>query len=196
MRIAVRLGQVLTVVLLAVATFALVHSNTSPQPQTVAAGAPPATAVGPDGIGRLRLGMTLEQADATGDLKIATHWLNNGSTCTIVELAGGGYAHFSRHHGLAVITAPPAAATPEGIRAGATIPQIAAAYPKYRNPEFGTPAEQVRLFGDFLAPVPGNASALYVFFFTAGSDHSASPTLKYLLLILSKQDGECTHAAE
>jgi hypothetical protein len=196
MRIAVRLGQAFTVVLLATATYALVHTNTSPPPQTLVASAPPATAVGPDGIGKLRLGMTLEQADATGDLKIASHWQKNSSTCTIVELAGGGYAHFSRHHGLAVITAPPAAATPEGIRAGATIPQIAAAYPKYRDPDLGTPAEQVRLVGDFLAPVPGNPAALYAFFFTAGSDHAASPRLQILMLVLANQDGECTHAAD
>ncbi|WP_433303178.1 hypothetical protein ACQP2F_11300 [Actinoplanes sp. CA-030573] len=151
--------------------------------------------LGPQGIGKLGLGMTEEQADATGQVSITPGWPRTStSTCSIVSLDGGTSVHFSRDHGLAVITVAQAARTPEGIGMGASVAQVAAAYPGVRNAELGSPEEQVRFIGYLSAPVPGNAKAKYIFIFHLGGGGPQPAELQAILLSLADQDEQCTHA--
>ena len=101
--------------------------------------------LGPDGYRGLRLGMTLEQAKATGDLKLVdaprgglaagcAGFRFTGQPAApgqgVVEAGVDGY--YSAAHGLAAIFARPGMSTPEGIRLGSTWAQVHRAYPDGR----------------------------------------------------------------
>ncbi|MEU4476752.1 hypothetical protein AB0F68_01590 [Micromonospora sp. NPDC023966] len=148
--------------------------------------------LGPTGIGELKLGMSSQEATATGDLRYPVDWAGN-STCSI-QTAGGVSIHFSRHHGLAVLSGPEQTRTPEGIRAGASVAEVFAAYPRLTHPEAGSPQEQVQLVGYLAAPVPTNRDAVYIFIFALGGTSPDTARLQLILLSLREQGEECTHA--
>lgn len=151
--------------------------------------------LGPDGVGRLELGMSEQEATATGQVRIGSDWKSQGKATCFIVTAGGMSYQFSRHHGLAVITVPDHFRTPEGIRPGANLTEVALTYPTVSHPELGSAGRQVKMFGEFTAPVPDNPEAIYIFVFGAaqGAQLGGAP-VRYVLLSLRDQDEECTHA--
>lgn len=151
--------------------------------------------LGPDGLGKLQLGMSEEEATATGQVRMSADWKSKGKTTCSVTTVDNMSLNFSRHHGLAVITVPDHFRTPEGIRPGSSLTAVAVAYPRLSHPEWGNPREQVRRFGEFTVPVPDNPDAIYVFVFRVAAGASpAKATLRYVLLSLADQGEECSHA--
>ena len=151
--------------------------------------------IGPSGVGKVELGMSEEQATATGQVRISSDWRTKGKSTCLIETVNEMSFHFSRHHGLAAITVPDHFRTPEGIRAGASLTAVSVAYPRLSHPEWGSPRDQVRMFGEFTAPVPDNPEAIYIFIFRVGGGTAPSgATVRYVLLSLRDQGEECTHA--
>lgn len=145
---AVAVGSVLTVL-------ALAACGASEPKASNAAATPtpkPDYTLGPDGYGKLRLGMTVDQAKATGELGTR----KSGDNCETYDLAAfptpadtvGLY--FSKAHGLVGIFATETMATKEGIKVGSTIQQVKTAYPKAAESENGITVD-----------VPGNTTAQY-----------------------------------
>jgi hypothetical protein len=199
MRVVVsRVIQVGVVGLLATAVvlgYRATHEKPVPPPSISDLGGGPAPTLGPTGLGKLSLGMTEEQANATGVLKVPADWKTQENVGNCLSLGPpGANAFFSRHHGLAILAGADTVTTPEGIRAGATVDQVAAAYPKLEHPDLGTAREQVQLVGDVVTPVPGNPKALYVFIFHAGGVNPDAARLGMIFLSLRDQDSECTKA--
>jgi hypothetical protein len=193
MRIAIRLAQVALVALLvaaAVGAWRATHDKVAAAPGS-AGGAD--LVLGPQGLNRLRLGMTEHDAAATGESYIKPGWQNNGSKCSS-ETVNDVTIWFSSHHGLAILSGPEQTRTPEGITGGATVAAVAAAYPTLLYPQNGTAAEQVELGGYVSAPVPGNPAAQYRFVFNLGGTSPATARLRVILLSLREQDEECTRA--
>lgn len=195
MRIVVRLVQVAMVALVA---FAVVsgfrgagHGGTRLSDENTRR--PEQLILGPTGMGELTLGMSAQEANATGEVEFSPEWVGS-STCSS-QTVGGVTIHFSRHHGLAVLSGPEQTRTPEGVRAGASVAEVAAAYPTLSHPELGTPREQVQTFGEFTAPVPTNPDAIYVFIFRVGGAVAPDTArLQLILLSLREQGEECTRA--
>src|SRR5690348_15537790 len=70
--------------------------------------------LGPAGIAEIRLGMTVAEANATGNIRYQPVWPTSGSRdCAELETEGAVIA-FSRTHGLAAIVAPDGVRTAEG----------------------------------------------------------------------------------
>ncbi|MCU7726031.1 hypothetical protein ODJ79_20085 [Actinoplanes sp. KI2] len=141
--------------------------------------------LGPAGIARIRLGMTAAEASATGNIRYQPVWPTAGERNCAILMTEDAVFHFSRTFGLAIITAPDAVRTPEGIGAGATIAQVRAAYPKVHQLDVGTADLPVRVAGRYAAPVPGNAAASYRFVFDADR-------VRFVSLVLDDQGEECT----
>lgn len=139
-----------------------------PVPEPVLAGTP----LGPAGFGKLVLGMTSEQAIATGSLEDGAV---PPADCKQYAVRGdsGSRAMLGAGTGLEAITAGPAVTTPKGIGAGATRDQVRAAYP-----------DATVAGGDLRVTVPGNASAEYQFRFR-GSDPDV---LSHLVMALHTRE--------
>jgi hypothetical protein len=205
MRVVAYVGNLLLVGLLVVAGYLVVHAVRDGRAERARRDDHRQLVLGPTGIGKLRLGMTEQEAAATGDATRSTDRKSKDSTKCSVEEAYGVTIHFSRDHGIVGLAGPPERTrTPEGIGAGATAADITAAYPTLNNPELGSPQEQATLFGGFSAPVPGNPNAVYhfVFFefeFTIDGSTTRPRTdgtqdrskLKYVLLAQRGQDEDC-----
>jgi hypothetical protein len=198
MRIAVRAAQAALIVLLAVLVVGVWRGARAPRPDR-GSGSEGGTGsadlvLGPTGIGKLRLGMSEQQASSTGEARVSPDWKSADTSTCYIQTVNGVTIHFSRHHGLAVLSGPERTHTPEGVRAGASVAEVAAAYPTVNHPDLGTPAEQVRLVGNFSAPVPTNPDAIYVFIFRLGGTAPDTAKLQLILLSLRDQGQECTHA--
>ncbi len=100
-------------------------------------GPQPAMVLAPDGLGDLRLGMSLAEVEAAG----AT--VEQGESCS--GFTAPGYrpredavdGFVSERDGLVAVFARPGVRTPEGIGLGSTAPQVAAAYPDARRADNG-----------------------------------------------------------
>ncbi|MEV6298962.1 hypothetical protein AB0M02_06110 [Actinoplanes sp. NPDC051861] len=101
----------------------------SPTPSRTA-GKPQSRALvlGPTGLGQLKIGMSVKDAVATGEIKAAY----KGEGCGSSELRAAGSSDItvitSSDKGLVFIPAYDRIATPAGIRIGSTIAQVRAAY--------------------------------------------------------------------
>jgi hypothetical protein len=191
--VVVRLVQAAVLAMVVIAGVSMFRASTQvPTPVARTGGD---VVIGPEGVGKLLLGMSEEQATATGQVRLSSDWTSKDkSTCMITTVNDMSY-HFSRHYGLAVITVPDRFRTPEGVRAGASLTEVAVAYPRLSHPELGSPKEQVRLFGEFTVPVPDHPAAIYIFIFrVGGGTPPGGAQVRYVLLSLQDQGEECTHA--
>ncbi|MEV6286658.1 hypothetical protein [Kribbella sp. NPDC051770] len=136
---------------------------------------PTASTLGPDGYGKLKLGMTVDQAKATGELGTK----KSGDNCEGYDLkshptdADTVGVYFSKAHGLVVIFAKDTMATPEGIKLGSTVDQLKTAYPKAATSENGITVD-----------VPGSTTAYY----TAGTTEDTKSIAE---LGLSTKNQDC-----
>jgi hypothetical protein len=109
---------------------------------------------GPDGYGRVKLGMSLADAMATGDLEIRP---GTTKTCTVAHSIPradeGVTVLISQRFGVVAILGPNiAASTPEGIRINSTAADFKRAYPNFRQD----------LTARLSAPVPGHLKIRYI----------------------------------
>ncbi|GIF26278.1 hypothetical protein BJ973_005633 [Actinoplanes tereljensis] len=139
--------------------------SVSASPATPKAPSTPSTpagiVLGPQGFGALKLGMTAEEATATGMIK---SWKSMGVAdgCTkqsTLKLASGdhGFVYFSTALGLEIIDAYPGVSTPEGVKIGTTHAAMLKAYPGWANAE----EEDQHAEGRGYVRVPGNGQANY-----------------------------------
>jgi hypothetical protein len=163
MRNLVRVAIPVTVV---AALFAL---NACAAPTITPSSAPSASAsraitLGPDGYGALKLGLTKEQASATGlAVQISQDptggcgddsdgWLKGAATPTENSVAGRLFFSTSSNK-LVAIYAYGEVATPEGLHVGSTASDLRAAYPSWTGDENADGIGSI--------PIPGNDKAQY-----------------------------------
>jgi hypothetical protein len=159
-----------------VSTEAPTPSTATPAPATTAPPSSPAATptaapeadsaapvLGPDGLGSLKLGMTRDQAEATG---LVEPFRNEPSSTQCLwssaltgAPAGEGTVLHSETLGVATIDAYPGVQTPEGITFGSSLAAVESAYPGLvlHDPGF----DQNSRTGRGYAPVPGNSEAVY-----------------------------------
>jgi hypothetical protein len=128
--------------------------------------------LGPDGLGSLKLGMSLDQAAATGRVDPFRYQPISGGCLHRSELsgapAGAGTVFHSTDLGVATIEAYAGVQTPEGITIGSSVTAVRQAYPgAATDPNLGRIA----------VPVPGNSKAVYRIAFADGK--VAQLTLQY-----------------
>ncbi|WP_433332282.1 hypothetical protein [Spirillospora sp. CA-294931] len=134
---------------------AAVPAKPGPDAESPAPG-PGAKVLGPSGLGKLRLGMSVEDAQGTGELgdKKAT----GGGACTGFGLRayptpGDSVSLYaSQRDGIAVIFAPRGVKTPEGLKVGSPAAAVRRAYPKAERTPSG-----------WVANVPGGSRAQFLF---------------------------------
>ena len=127
-----------------------------PAPSTGAPAGPTDFVLGPDGLGPLRLGMSRDQAEATG--LVPPFWNENPSgPCAwrsqlVGSPADAGIVLDSETLGIATIDAYAGVRTPEGIGLGSSRAEVESAYPNvYVNEHYQRGS----------ALVPGNDAAMY-----------------------------------
>lgn len=156
--------------------------------------------LGPAGLDKLRLGMSEQEADATGETLRADPKTRGTAPCAGQEV-NGVTIHISRDHGIVGLSGPlDRTRTAEGVGAGATVADITKVYRTLEHPQLGSAKQQVNLFGEFSAPVPGNPKAVYRFIFATfelrAGGSGDGPTglgadrthVKHILLSLRDQD--------
>jgi hypothetical protein len=111
-----------------------------------------ATTLGPYGYGKLRLGMSVAQAKATGQLgaKKLSDSCDGYDLAAHPTPANSVGVYFSKQHGLVAIFAQGKMSTPEGIKLGTKINHVQYLFPKA---ETGT--------NTITVDVPGNKAAHY-----------------------------------
>jgi len=119
-------------------------------------------AFGPTTVLGLRLGMTTDEAMATGLVKL-NPMAPTAAGCIGYDWAGGAGTQpnaliFSSKYGLVRIGGRGDAATPEGIHDGSSAADVRVAYPLQTTPQGSN--------GDWVAPVPGNPNAHYWIIFS------------------------------
>jgi hypothetical protein len=202
MRAVVWVGNVVLVGLLAVTGYSMVENARHAKDHPTPFGDDRPLVLGPAGLSKLRLGMSEQEAAATGET-LGTDGDSPGSAPCKAQEVNGVTIHISPTYGIVGLSGPLSRTrTAEGIGAGATIADITKVYRKLAHPELGTAQEQVALVGEFSAPVPGNSKAVYRFIFKTfeftlnGSTAIPANTradrthVKYILLSLGDRD-EC-----
>ncbi|MEV0200979.1 hypothetical protein [Nonomuraea sp. NPDC050691] len=122
--------------------------TTTPAPAVAAPGS-----FGPYGYGGVRLGMTATQAKATGKIALKRRDHCSGWDFKAHPNPGDEVSlYISKKRGVAVISAPRGARTPEGVAVGSALSQVQKVYPKVK--------EQIN---GYTVAVPGNRKAYYYF---------------------------------
>jgi hypothetical protein len=127
--------------------------------------APPApTVLGPTGFGALKLGMTEQQAEATGTIKpFKTVQLSD--VCTKSSNldgapSGQGTVLLNKNLGVAIIAAYPGVRTHEGLKIGDSLATAQRIYPNADVP-WSALGQPNRAINHALVQVPGNSKAYY-----------------------------------
>ncbi|GAA1607145.1 hypothetical protein GCM10009828_038280 [Actinoplanes couchii] len=123
--------------------------------------------LGPNGLGALKLGMSMSAALKTGLLVGDGEPTTQGCNTDYQPKAAGSArapVFFNQGDGLGLVsfTAYPGVATPEGIKLGSSAAAVGRAYPSAKNMT-GPEAD-----GRWYAPVPGNSEARYNITLTGG----------------------------
>jgi hypothetical protein len=135
---------------------------------------PPALVLGPDGLGPLKLGMTAEEADATGMLRPWDREVPDGTGCRpqfrlADDSTDASAIWASDDSGVRAIQVGEGVLTPEGIGIGSSAADMDAAYPGWRS----TLVVNWRAY----PPVAGNSDAVYRI--TVVDDKVTSLTIQY-----------------
>jgi hypothetical protein len=128
-------------------------ASATPSATPTGAASKEAVRLGPLGYGALRLGMTKEQALATGLLNPFA--ASEGCAGASIK-GGGGEALLSPTLGIAAIQAGAQVATPEGVRIGTSLSVLRRTYPDWKSAT-GDREEDTRGY----AAVSGNSKAYY-----------------------------------
>ncbi|WP_101385877.1 hypothetical protein [Streptomyces sp. TLI_146] len=150
------------------------------------AGGGNARTLGPEGLGPFKLGMTLDQAEATGEWKRRKETVG---ACMSDTGSSGITVGWSGRLGISSLTADNVR-TPEGIGTGSTFAEVKAAY---RRPVDGTGTleEDAQLMGTVWTAVPGNPKAMYAILFNIGGgmapDHVEGATVRLVVLKLKAE---------
>jgi len=147
-------------------------TKTSSKPRTTKRPKPirvigPADVLGPTGLGKLQIGMTYDQAEATGMVEAGEGSKRCGSWYLKPDRTGDTTVGWTTV-GVSSIPAFGKLATPEGIRIGSNLADVERAYPDLT----GQPAEKQGHYGDGLAVAGGEdkyADVHYSFLFVDGS---------------------------
>jgi hypothetical protein len=123
-----------------------------------------APVLGPDGLGSLKLGMSRDEAEATGLVGPFRNEPNSDQCLWRSALTGApadeGVVLHSETLGVATIDAYPGVRTPEGITFGSSLAAVRSAYPGFHM--FDPTAVDSNLqTGRGYSPVPGNSEAVY-----------------------------------
>jgi hypothetical protein len=132
--------------------------------------------VGPDGYGKVKLGMSYAAAKATGAIKESE---KSEPGCSAYELIIGGvsdgYLGISKARGVETIGPVLKASTPEGVSVGTTVAKVKTAYPSLDD-------GVLKELGHTLVAVPGNSKAQYRLGFKNG---------KVEMISLQREDQSC-----
>jgi hypothetical protein len=117
-----------------------VSPTTSPESASPTQSRPPANAaliLGPDGLGALKLGMTRQQAQATGLVFPFENDPNSNACLWRTRLrsapSGRGVVFHSERLGVATIAGYPGVKTPQGIGVGSSLADVRRAYPDWHD---------------------------------------------------------------
>ncbi|MBT2493491.1 hypothetical protein J7E96_34330 [Streptomyces sp. ISL-96] len=136
------------------------RDNDFPSPSPVPSATTSRT-LGPDGLGELTVGMTLDEAAATGEFERRP---DKPGTCMSDVGTNGIRVGWSGKLGITSLTAEDVR-TPEGIGAGSTFAEVKRAYPEPADDLAGTLDEQIAVIGTIWTAVPGRPDSMYVFQF-------------------------------
>ena len=144
--------------------------------------------LGPDGFGQVKLGMTLNQAMATGQL--TRNPIGDGEDCRIAVETGtvpahGGGVWVSGKYGVVKIEAYPGVSTPQGITLGSSLDDLKRAYPDVAvetDRDMSNGQVVIEMDDHYRSKVPGNPQANYRFFVDTHNHVDA------MLLVRTTQD--------
>ncbi|MFI1105176.1 hypothetical protein [Streptomyces melanogenes] len=142
--------------------------------------------LGPEGLGPFKVGMTLDQAEATGQWKRRKETVG---ACMSDTGSSGITVGWSGRLGISSLTADHVR-TPEGIGTGSTFAEVKAAYHRPVDGT-GTLEEDAQLMGTVWTAVPGNPKAMYAILFNIGGgmapDHVEGATVRLVALKLKAE---------
>lgn len=150
-------------------------TNTSTSSTTTGSGAAkPAGTLGPNGYGKIKLGMSLDEAKVAATIKYKQQ---NSDVCDLYELftAGksDGYVGITKARGVEAIGPDSRqVSTPEGVTIGSTVAKVKAAYPSWDKAGLDG-LNHSRSY----VTVPGNSKAVYRIMFMNGAVETL--TLQY-----------------
>ncbi|WP_285489764.1 hypothetical protein [Amycolatopsis taiwanensis] len=142
--------------------------------------------LGPDGFGKIRLRMTMDEVQTTGQFVLAKGQGYPG--CRVGNEVGatpgkGGVVWVSDVYGVVKISSYFGVRTPEGIGLGSSVDDVRAAYPGTRvETERDMGNGQIEIDDHYRSPVPGNPNAAYRFFV------NHDDKVDSMLLVLANQD--------
>ncbi|WP_426569356.1 hypothetical protein [Streptomyces canus] len=165
-------GALAATLLLAGCGFDLDGPGPAPAPEVTSA---PSDAsertLGPDGVGPFRLGMSLDEAEATGAWERRAE---NPEACMADTGTDGITVGWSGELGVHSLTAENAR-TPEGIGPGSTYADVRRVHPEPSDPD-DTLDEQLALLGTVWTAVPGHPDNMYAIKFdTSRLTHRGRP---------------------
>jgi hypothetical protein len=153
-------------------TTSVSRKATSPPSTKPPAASTAAGVIGPDGYGKIKLGMSYADVRASGAIKEDE---NASPGCNQYEMFTGGrsdgYVHISKERGVEAIGPILKVSTPEKVAVGATLAKVRAAYPAVEE-------ISVSELGRGYTPVPGNPKAVYRIAFQNGAVETISLQLE------------------
>jgi hypothetical protein len=144
--------------------------------------------LGPDGFGKIKLGMTFDQVQASGQFVFrkgtGIGGCRNGIETGIpTKPSGGGWVLVSDVYGVVKLSSYPGVRTPEGVELGLPIDKVKEVYSDTKvETERDMGNGQIEMDDHYRASVPGNPNAVYRFFVDRNDNVDS------IVLVLAKQD--------